>query len=47
MTKYKQQAKVTKKKMKKSKLTPQQKTLPKFLQKKIMMAKKKNKKGKK
>lgn len=42
MTKYAQQAKVTKKKMKKSKLTPAQKTLPKFLQKKILA-----KKGKK
>jgi|TARA_R100001510_G_C7509250_1_gene109630 hypothetical protein len=42
MTKYAQQAKVTKKKMKKSKLTSAQKTLPKFLQKKILA-----KKGKK
>tara|TARA_B100000214_G_C23736996_1_gene521490 strand:+ start:328 stop:459 length:132 start_codon:yes stop_codon:yes gene_type:complete len=43
MTKYKQQAKVTKRKMKKSKLTPAQKTLPKFLQQLIA----KKKKGKK
>ena len=40
-SKYHQQARVTKKKMKKSKLTSKQKTLPAFLQKKILAKKKK------
>lgn len=43
MTKYKQQAKVTKKKMKKTKLKGKQNSLPEFIKKKIL-AKKRGKK---
>jgi hypothetical protein len=40
-SKYEMAARARKKKRKVSKLTPQQKTLPKFLQKKILAKKKK------